>query len=91
MKYLEKALEIVSKLDSQRKHLEIKASIFLNLSSVHSLRSKHDIALDYCSKAISILTDLYNKLRFSGNKNSEVTNEKTNIDANQVTSSYNFF
>jgi tetratricopeptide (TPR) repeat protein len=62
LKYLEKALEIVETLGTQPEILEIKANIFLNLSSVHSLKGQHDIALNYCSKSIQIFTDLYNKI-----------------------------
>lgn len=68
MKYIEKALEIVETLGNEKNILEIKANIFLNLSSVHSLRSKHDIALNYCSKAIILLNDLYNKILLTKEK-----------------------
>ena len=83
LKYLEKALSIVKELLYESKNLEVKANIFLNLSSVHSLRSKHDISLNYCSQAILILSDLYNKVKaksdhepHSGSKNDSKDNDE---------------
>lgn len=55
-------MEIVETLGAQPEILEIKANVFLNLSSVHSLKGQHDIALNYWSKSIQIFTDLYNKI-----------------------------
>lgn len=81
MKYLEKALGIIEKLAQSNDIKQIQANIFLNLSSVHSLRNKHDIGLDYCSKSISILAELYNKILM--NRNTELA-EESEKDKSQV-------
>lgn len=83
MKYLRKSLEIWETLFKDKEVLQINANIFLNLSSVHSLRSEHDIALGYCNKAISILTSLYNKIIMEREKLTEENTDKDE-DQNQV-------
>ena len=81
LKYLEKALDIIETLGKEKQILEIKSNIFLNLSSVHSLRSKHDISLNYCSKAISILNDLYNKILIMKENEARKTPEDASEDS----------
>lgn len=78
MKYLENALDVVENLPTNHEVIEIKANIFLNLSSVHSLESKHDIALNYCSKWISILAQVYNKILNQREKQEFDENEEKN-------------
>lgn len=83
LKYLEKALDIVETMPAERELIEINANIFINLSSVHSLRSKHDIALNYCSKAITLLTKVYNKIILEREKET-VENSADDDTKNQV-------
>lgn len=87
LKYLEKALQVSDTLDGQPEILEIKANIFVNLSSVHSFKGEHDIALNYCSKAISILVKLYNKIILRREKQEDFE-EKESSDTKVMRPSY---
>ncbi len=73
MKYLEQALSIISSLSETKETKQIKANIFLNLSSVHSSGGKHDIGMNYCTKAIKILAEMYNSILMA--RDSEITEE----------------
>ena len=56
---------------------------------MHSLGGKHDIALNYCSKSISILSTLYNKIIL--NRQKEITEEEESDNDKQVNKIFNSF